>query len=504
MTPAIAAVSAGGLTQPVDFVALGPPLIASVGALLVLVIDLAVPGRARAIGAISAAVLVLAGLGLWPLRHGTHRTFCLQGQLRAPCSYVADDLSVVVQLVILGGALLVVLLSMSERLPPGEYYFLLLVSVAGALIVASARDLATLIVALEAVSLPSFALVAIRRDSQAAQAALSAFLTSVTATAVSLLGIAFVYAATGTLYLERIATGAGPVSSLRPLLYAGAVLVLAAPAFKLAAFPLHAWAPDTYMGAPLPIAGYLSVVSKAAGLVAVLVLVEGLTSASVAWAPALAVLAVGTMLVGNLGALRQRRVVRFLAWSSIAQAGYLLVPVVSAGLVADRSLAVAASVAYLAAYAAMGLGAFAVIHAAAPAGRAPYDLRLEDFRGLARTRPLLGLSLAFFLACLAGLPPGVVGLVVKVRVLELPVRTGLPVIAAVMAVATVIGVAYYLRFAVMLFADAPESEVWREDRTAVSPQPRVLAPSVVAAVLALVVTVVLSVMPALVVGVLQS
>jgi len=482
--------------QPVDFVALGPPLVVAVGALAVLLFDLSLPSRPRIAGYLSASVLVVAAVALVPLRGDTHRTFCVQGQLRGPCSYVADDLTVLVQLVILGGALVVVLMSISERLPPGEYYLLLLASIAGALVVPAARDLATLMVALEAVSLPGFALVAIRRDARAAQASLSAFLTSITAAAVSFLGVAFEYGSTGSLYLERIAGTGATAPSLKPLFYAGAVLVLASPLFKLAAVPLHAWAPDAYMGAPLPIAAYLSVVSKAAGLAAVLVLVVGLARASQAWVLALALVAIATMLVGNLGALRQHRAVRFLAWSSIAQAGYLLVPIVSAGAILDRASAIAASVAYLAAYAAMGIGAFAVVHATAPAGVAPYDLRLQDFRGLARTRPVLGLSLAFFLACLAGLPPGIVGLVVKMRVLELPVRTGAPLVAVAMAVATVIGIAYYLRFAVLLFAEPEQAD--RSRRSAV------LLPSAAGAVLALFVTIVLSVLPALVVGVLRA
>ncbi len=445
--------------QSVDWVAISPPVLLAGGALLVLLVDLLLPRRPGLLVATSLVVVAAAGVALIPLRDGARATFCLPAAAGQPpaCSYVADHLAVTVQLVLIAGAAVVVLMTATERsLPGGELHFLLLASVSGAVTVAAARDLASLVVALELVTLPSFALVALRRDASAAQGALTAFLMGVVATAVTVMGVAFVYAGTGTLYLQRTASALEHAGVRQPLVLAGLVMVLAVPAFKLAAVPLHAWAPDTYLGAPLPVAAYLSVVSKAAGLVALLVVtLVGFGPAAGTWAPAVAVLAAATVLVGNLGALRQRSAVRLLAWSSIAQAGYLLVPVAAAGTLGLHGLAASAAVAYLAAYAAMNLGAFAVVGAAAPPGTAAADLSIDDLRGLARTRPLLGLPLAFFLACLAGLPPGVIGLVTKMRVLEVPVRAGSAWLAVVVAVATVIGLAYYLRFAALLFA-APE------------------------------------------------
>ncbi len=489
--------------QSLDYAALAPVIVLAAGALLTLLVDLALPRRPVLVAAVSFGTVAVALLALLPLRTGSRETFCAAPVPGSPaaCSYVADQLAVSVQLVLIAGAGIVVLLSAAERLlPPGELHFLLLSSVAGAATVAAARDLATLVVALELVSLPSFALVALRRDQQAAQAALTAFLMSVVATAVTVLGVAFVYAGTGTLFLQRTATALEHAGVRQPLVLAGLVLVLAAPAFKLAAVPLHAWAPDTYLGAPLPVAGYLSVVSKGAGLVALLaVTLVGFAPASSTWAPAVAVLTAGTLLVGNLGALRQRSVVRLLAWSSVAQAGFLLLPVAAAGSAAPGGpggLAAAAAVAYLAAYAAMNLGAFAVVAAAAPPGRTTASLRLDDLRGLARTRPALGLPLAFFLACLAGLPPGLVGLVTKVRVLEVPVRSASGWLAVLAAVASVIGLAYYLRFAAILFA-APEG-------SAVAVAGPVRAPGGIrwAVAVTLAVSVVLSAAPALVLGLL--
>ena len=499
--------AAGSLVQSVDWVALLPALVPAVGAVVALVVDLVVPHRPVLVATVALASL-LGGLAALPaLRDGTRATFCAPPQAGAPpaCSYVADHLALTVQLVLLAGAAVVVLMVAGEHdLPPGELQALLLASVAGAATVAAARDLATLVVALELVSLPSFALVALRRDAVAGQAALTAFLTSVVATAVTVMGVAFVYAGTGTLFLQRTAPALADAGVRQPLVLAGLVLVLAAPAFKLASVPFHAWAPDTYLGAPLPVAAYLSVVSKAAGLVALLaVTLGGFAPASGTWAPAVGVLAAATLIVGNLGALRQRSVVRLLAWSSIAQAGYLLLPVAAGavvGLGGLDGLVAAASVAYLAAYGAMNLGAFAAVGAAAGPGRHASALQLDDLRGLARTRPWLGLPLVFFLACLAGLPPGLVGLVTKVRVLEAPVRAGTPwlaLLAVVAALATVVGLAYYLRFAAVLLA-APAAAA-----TPVPARPRRVAVGAGWAVgVTLVVTVVISAAPALVVGLL--
>ncbi len=486
--------------QPIDYSAIAPPLVVAAGALLVLLLDLVLgPRRQRGVDAVPAVALVVvvaAALLLWPLRHGTRQTFCVP----QACSYVADPLAVVVQLVVLVGAAVVLLMSMTERgLPVGEYSFLVLSSVTGALVVAAARDLATLLVALEVVSLPSFALVALRRDAASAQGALTAFLMSIVATAVSLLGIAFVYSGTGTVHLQRLSGVLADPAVRQPVVLAGVVLAFAAPLFKLAAVPFHGWAPDTYRGAPLSVAAYLSLVSKGAGVVAVISLgLGGFASAESTWAPIVALVAAATMLLGNLGALRQSGVVRLLAWSSIGQAGYILVPLASVGGV-DPAVAVSAAVAYLAAYGAMNLGAFAVVAAAAPQGVSPGAVSLTDFRGLARSRPFLGLSLAFFLACLAGLPPGLLGLFAKVRVFDLPVTAGLGWLAVVMGVATVIGLAYYVGFAVLLFAEPDRAAAGSTVRTASAPA---AGPAYGAVALLLAVTVATSVAPVLVLGLL--
>ncbi|MFK0193491.1 NADH-quinone oxidoreductase subunit N [Kitasatospora sp. NPDC090308] len=458
MTP-LAVADPGGLIQSVDWVAVAPPLIAALAALAVLVTDLFLPAaRKRLLGRLSAAGLLAALAALIPLVGDTRSTFCFRS---GGCSYTADHFALAFQLLALGGALLTVLLSLhtveDEKLPGGEYWFLLLCSACGAALLPAARDLATLVIALEVATLPAFALVALRRDGRGAESALKFFLSSVTATAVMLLGVSFVYAAAGTLQLQGVADGlAHAPGQLKPLAEAGAVLTLVGFAFKTAAVPFHFWVPDTYVGAPLPVAGYLSVVGKAAGLSGLaLVTTLAFRPYGHTWGLVLAVLAALTMTAGNAAALRQRPdtphgAVRLLAWSSVGQAGYLLVPLAAAGY-ADSAEPLGATVAYALIYGLVNLGAFGAVALVGGSGR------LDGFRGLAGRDRWAALALAFFLLCLAGLPPGVVGLFGKVVVFRAAVDAGLGWLAVVMAVNVVIALAYYLKWTALLFAPSAEA-----------------------------------------------
>ncbi|WP_405767115.1 NADH-quinone oxidoreductase subunit N [Streptomyces sp. NBC_00080] len=459
---------AESVVQSVDWLAIAPPTLAAVVALVVLVADLFVgDARKPLLGWLSVAGLAAATALLLPLLDGDRSTFCLTGDTRV-CSYTADRFTLVIQFLVLGGALLAALLSVTAlkdargRLPEGEFWFLLLSSAAGAALLPASRDLATLVVALEVASLPAFALVGIRHgDRRSSEAALKFFLSSVTATTVSLLGISFVYATTGTLYLTQVADRIQHVDGrLDTLAQTGVVLTLIGFAFKTAAVPFHFWVPDTYVGAPLPIAAYLSVVGKAVGFSGlILVTVIGFPSYADVWGPALAVLAALTMTVGNVGALRQQATraysaVRLLAWSSVGQAGYLLVPIAAAAYSDDAEHAIGSTVAYALMYAAVNLGAFAV---AALVGRTSATNRITDYRGLYAKHPAAALLLAFFLLCLAGLPPGIIGLFAKVTVFSAAVDAGLGWLAVVMAVNVVIALYYYLQWTALLFR-APEGE----------------------------------------------
>ncbi|WP_306320922.1 MULTISPECIES: NADH-quinone oxidoreductase subunit N [unclassified Streptomyces] len=472
---AVAAPSVASLVQNVDWVAIAPPTIAAVVALVVLVADLFLGERRKPLlGWISIAGLAAAALALLPLIGDERSTFCLKGASYDACSYTADRFTLVIQFLVLAGALLTALLSIgslkdaknaNKPLPEGEFWFLLLSSAAGAALLPASRDLATLVVALEVASLPAFALVGLKQgDRRSSDAALKFFLSSVTATAVTLLGVSFVYATTGTLHLTRVATELTHVDGqFHTLAQTGVALTLVGFAFKTAAVPFHFWVPDTYVGAPLPIAAYLSVIGKAVGFSGlILVTVVAFPSYADVWGPALAALAALTMTVGNVAALRQQATraysaVRLLAWSSVGQAGYLLVPIAAAAYSDDPQKSIGSTLAYALMYAAVNLGAFAV--AALVARTKPLN-RVSDYRGLYASRPLAALVLGFFLLCLAGLPPGIIGLFAKVTVFSAAVDAGLGWLAVIMAVNVVIALVYYLQWTATLFRapeGAPES-----------------------------------------------
>jgi NADH-quinone oxidoreductase subunit N len=454
------------MIQAIDYAAIAPPLIVAVAAIAILLADaFDVPRRLLAV--LNVVSLAVALAAVVALAFGDPRaTFCLPGDLRGQgppsCSYVTDDFTLIFQGVVLVAALVVVLISVDElavaRIPAGEYHFLLLAALTGALTLVAARDLIMLVVALETLSLPVFALVALRRyDGVATEAALKLFLVSVISAAVMLFGISLVYGVTGAVHLDRIAPALARVSGdLEPVAAVGVVLVLAGFAFKIAAVPFHFWAPDVYQGAPLPVAAFLSVVSKAGGFAGLAIVVAlGFPAYGHVWGPLLGVLAAITMTLGNLVALRQRSAVRLLAWSSVAQSGYMLAPLA----VGTQRLgeAVAATVAYVAIYSVMNIGTFAVVtgfgrrSAGVSSEGGVSSNELDDYRGLARREPAVAAAMAFFLICLAGLPPGVMGLFAKIVVFRATVAGEVTWLAVVMAINTVIGLYYYLAWAARLF-----------------------------------------------------
>ena len=252
----------------------------------------------------------------------------------------------------------------------GEYYFLILSSLLGMVVMASSRDLISIFVALELLSIPAYLLAGWRkRDLKSNEASMKYYLLGVLATGVMLYGMSLIFGATGSTVLhtirDRLATQAG--GDLRSVITIGIFFVIVGFAFKVSAVPFHFWAPDTYEGAPTPVTAFLSVASKTGGFVALLQLVFiGFIHNANVWRLIFWALAAATMTVGNLIALRQTNIVRMLAYSSIAQAGYILVPFAVAGdnLNAARS-AQTASIVYLLIYAAMNLGAFTIVLAVA-------------------------------------------------------------------------------------------------------------------------------------------
>ncbi|HWG23627.1 NADH-quinone oxidoreductase subunit N [Actinospica sp.] len=466
------------MNQSIDYAAIMPVLIVALGALGVLLTDLFTPDERKGdLAWLTAGVLVIAlfaELGLWigGVANTPRLTFCATpghtGVLG--CSYSADRFSLTIQTLLLAGTLLTVLMAPRRfKVPFGEYHFLILCSLTGALVMAAARDFITMTVGLETLSLPAYALVGFGRKSggevTGAEAALKFFLMSVASTAVMLFGISLVYGVTGSVYFANVQAVLHVTGYHASILATGMVLTLAGFAFKVSAVPFHFWTPEVYVGAPVPVAAYLSVVSKTAGFAGLILTLEIAFRTEIHnLGTLIAILAAITMTLGNVVALRQRSAVRLLAWSTIGQAGYVLVPLAvttwngtdlgreAVGAAGNLGPAVTASVAYLVFYAAMNLGAFGVVSALG--GTLPGGGELADYRSLSSRQPRAAWPLGLFLLCLAGLPPGLMGLFAKVAVFRAVISGGLTWLAVVMAVNVVIALFYYLRWAAALFAPA--------------------------------------------------
>ncbi|GIF41151.1 NADH-quinone oxidoreductase subunit N [Actinoplanes xinjiangensis] len=487
-------------SQAVDHIALLPLYVAAGTAVLALLADLFTGKRPAIIGTTVVGAIVTAAcalaVGPWD------PTFCATGG----CSWVPTWPAAVTAA--LFGALTAAVLAFSVpalrigAAPAGEYCFLLACSMTGGVTVAYAGDLLTLIVGLETLTLPLYVLVGLRRyapierpSTRPAEASVMFFLISVISTAIALLGIALNYAATGTVHLALLGPATTPFAALAGV---GAALLVIGLAFKVAAVPLHAWAPGTYDGAPIPVAAYLSTASKLGGVLALAAVVAHLDTGAV-----MSALAVLTMTVGNLVALRQTRMVRLLAWSSVAQAGYIL------AALAMGAPGVPAALAYAVFFVVLESIAFGVVVALRPpvtliptAEQAEADGgTLADFRGAARRHPWLGAVFVLAMAGLAGLPPGLAGLFAKVSVVESLVAEGWIWLAAVVVVNAVIALAYYVRVSALLYTVPEHPGIHVADPgliyDATHPRHRVATPVAAALTVATVTAVVLGFAPQL-------
>lgn len=477
------------MTTPVQAISWAPltPVLVLVGGLvLVLLSDLVLPLRSRrtVLPAVSAlACLAAAASAAW--RSGGDRsagTFCSTPDpgRGVRCSYVLGETAVFLTVLLCLAAAAVLVLTLTQLradvagvTPSGEYCLVLLAATVGAVIVAGSRDLITLVVGLETLTVPLYAAVAFKRGSNSGiEAALTLLVVSVTSTALMLLGIGFLYGLTGTLHIDVLARVLAARDGVTDLALSGVAvaLLLAGLAFKIGAVPFHVWAPTAYQGAPIPVAAYLSSVSKAggiAGLIAVLPAVSAGSSSAATW---IALLAAVSMTVANLVAMRQEHLVRLLAWSGIAQTGYLLVGLAVLSGRSDQALSGAgATMAYLAVYLLMTVGAFACIAAVAGTGTvdraAGEGPSIESVRGLAGEHPRMAAALALFLIGLAGLPPALLGLFGKVVIVRAAFTGDAGWLGILVALNTVLAFVYYLRVAAALFA-RPTATSRRAPRTA--------------------------------------
>jgi NADH-quinone oxidoreductase subunit N len=342
----------------------------------------------------------------------------------------------------------------------GEYYALTLFSIVGMLGLVSVTELIGLFVALEIMSVALYALAGLdRRRAESQEAALKYFVTGAFSSAFLLYGVAFLYGLSGSTSFEGIAkalcnTCSGAVTQNHGLALLGLGLLLVGFGFKVASVPFHMWTPDVYEGAPTTTTAFMAAGVKAAAFGALLrVLGEAVPSLAGDWRPALAVLALLSMIVGNLGALAQSNLKRMLAYSSIAHAGYLLTGVVGGGAAAGTAVLF-----YLTGYAAVNLGAFGVLAALTREGREP--LALGDLAGLATRRPALAAAFAVFLISLTGIPVSA-GFVGKFYLFSAAVNGGYTGLAIVGMVMSVVSAYYYLRVVVAMYMKEPAGDdVW--------------------------------------------
>ena len=399
----LATVAAPWTAPTIDYHALAPEIVLAVGLTVVLLVDLFTTERNKWLLSVLTGFSLLGAVVpvLTLAVHDNSVRSMFDGR------YVVDEFSLVVKALFLLAGYVIVLLSSSHIEEGdywrGEYWFLLLSSLLGMVMMASARDLVSVFVALEFLSIPAYMLAAWRkRDLKSNEAGVKYFLLGVFASAVMLYGMSLLYGVANSTLLVDIGKSIDLDGTFGAVQALAIVFVVVGFAFKVSAVPFHTWAPDTYEGAPTPVTAFLSVASKAAGFVALVVLVlTAFPEGRDVWQPFIWGLSALTMTVGNIFALRQTNFVRMIAYSSVSQGGFILMPLAVAGGAAGEA-ALRAVVVYLIVYAATNLGMFAVILAVSRKTRSG---EISSLGGLFSYAPALGVLLTIFLASLAGIPP---------------------------------------------------------------------------------------------------
>ena len=371
--------------------------------------------------------------------------------------FVVDGFALYFKLIVAGAAFFAILAAARWSGDTGDApeYLTLILSVAlGSLLVVSMRDLFGIFLAIELATIPSYAMVAFDRSRrESAEGGMKYLITGVIASSVLLYGIVLIYGVSGSALLSEVANAFS--GGLTPVALLGLVLLLSGFAFKLSAAPFHFWTPDAYQGAPTSASAFLSVAPKAAFFAVLLrILLEGMPEAAPTWTAVTAFLAIVTMFVGNLFALRQRNVRRMLAYSSVTHTGYILAAF-AALQGQGTAFALQAVLIYTAAYAFMNLGAFLVI-----------DLVGEDaknFNGLVRTNPGVAASMGIFMAALVGIPP-LSGFFGKLWIIIAGVQSGsvlVYIVVGALVVNTVLSVPYYFGIIRNMLLEEPTTETVR-------------------------------------------
>jgi NADH-quinone oxidoreductase subunit N len=460
-----------------------PGIVVAAAALVVLLVDLFLgASRKGALAWIASAGLVVAAAvaaGQWlDFRDGVH--FFERHAKSGFAQMVALDKYALFFVVLFCAAgVLTILLSdaylAARGAPRGEFYALLLLVVAGMIGMAISTDVIALFISFELMSLPTYVLAGYsRRDPRSGEAALKYFINGAFSSAILLFGLGLLYGVSGATTYTGIARGLAALSQGETATMVALVLVIVGFGFKVSAVPFHQWVPDVYEGAPTPVSAFMSVGVKAgafAGFVKLFTLAAAPQWQT--WTNALIVVAVITMVVGNVLALPQRNLKRLLAYSSIAHAGYLLLGLIAAGK-AGTTEGSSAVLVYLGAYTFMNLGAFGML--VFVRNRGAFGYTLDEVAGLGRTMPLAALGLTLFMLSLTGIPP-TAGFWGKFYLFTAVVNAHLTWLAVVAVVMSAVSAFYYLRVVwYMYFREAPEGAAEAPEGAAEAPEAVAEAP----------------------------
>ena len=425
-----------------DLTPIIPEIIVLLTACTVLLVDLFAAKKNRSLTlAVTTIIGLLLAMYSETLLHGKDITGFYG-------TVVADDFSIIFEFIYMSVAIITVFVSRhyiaENEMNFGEYYVLLLTAVSGMMFMTSGLDLLVIFIGLEIMSISSYILVGMKRKvARANEAALKYLLLGAFSTGFLLYGISLLYGATGSTLLPTIISEIQQNGSGNPLVIVGMALVVVAMSFKIAIVPFHMWTPDVYTGAPTPVTGFLSGAAKAAGFaVFIRVLMTGIPLEGANWENILWLLAVLTMTVGNVMALRQNDVKRMLAYSSIAHAGYVLVAVV-----VGSTSAISGVIFYSCAYALMGTGAFGIL-TIRDAGRIPRTF--DDLAGYGKRNPTLALLMSLFIFSLVGLPltGGFIG---KFQIFSAALQEGWIWLTVIGILNSALSVYYYLRVVMFMY-----------------------------------------------------
>jgi len=368
------------------------------------------------------------------------------------------------KLLLYGGSGLTILLSLSylreERIHLAEYYGFLLLSLVGMMVMVSAADLLTIYLGLELMSLALYVLAGFRRvESRSLEASAKYFVLGSFSSGILLYGISLLFGLTGSTRLSAIAVATSTNGLNDPAMILAMALLVVGFGFKIAVVPFHMWTPDVYEGSPTSVTAFMAVASKVASFAAFMrVFLEGLGGLKPHWEGLFLALCVATLVLGNVVAIVQTNIKRMLAYSSIAHAGYALIGVVVAGHpdaeTSVRTLGLSSVMLYLAVYAFMTLGAFAVVAMVRKQGVEGDEI--EDFAGLSKRHPVAALLMLVFMVSLAGIPP-TAGFIGKFYLFMAAIKAGLTWLAIVAVVLTAISAYFYLRVVMVMYMREPQS-----------------------------------------------